>query len=721
MKLSKRMRVLTPIAALVLTVLAGSTKGPLVGTGGLGPVVGTGGEVGRWGGGLFEAPVLIAVTRNTTYTDSLKINGGRFDEVYGIGTTEMFTSGYRMDDATWSGHTAGRLSVRADGASWYLDNEGRATLLYSDMDLITNFDFGKVTEAAYRFSYPSWNSDKAIGATDTLAMFPITKTEIMAWSDNGEYNSSNLYVDEAGTIAWPLLNGLTTGGGYGDGWDFIADPSHYNPSFISNVTFSPSVYYQFDITDYMNWLAVNTGYDFSTAIKMKLAVTGPSGWEWMGANDATPTLASAMIFKLQRRKSTLTKAFAWPNKPLYSTVSYEGASGRDAYAGGADQFYEDAAGNDLIISQPWPYLDPIESGWGYGYADEIRAYNPDAVVLAYYNIMALRWDSEDNAQAPTLAALFESLYNTNGGVGSNLIAKDVNGVELQNGTFSAWITRKIPATADSLALAVYRSLKDSPENQAWRGLMLDFIDWPNPPNWQCNDGNCNDLVDFDEDGIAYNSDADDQQLYQDFVNRFLERMNYYFTLLRPKQDFVIMSNGYGPINASVAPSVDVIYYEWLDQLATSEAGWLNYFNGPWDNGLGSARVNRGLTMYETKADSSQYWGEALALVGRGIQWQWSDGPSSNGRNIGPQVRRLDVDTGASLGDATLVANSFPKFSSVYATASRTYENVIASAVVYIQQGSSRVFAMPQPYLIVMNDAQQDTLSRGGGWPRKDFP
>jgi len=174
-------------------------------------------------------------------------------------------------------------------------------------------------------------------------------------------------------------------------------------------------------------------------------------------------------------------------------------------------------------------------------------------------------------------------------------------------------------------------------------------------------------------------------------------------------DYLFLANGYGAFNPIYAEYLDGAYVEDFPNYAPKTASdWLDYANNRKSRLQGGA--TEPLVIYEQQVATTEAdeYCEAVAMVCLGMPFltnKYGDGGSANRAPVAPPT---DLPApGASQGDATLEGDIL----------TRVFANYTVSAQVQID---GQAHQSPQAY-IFHNTATQDTIRRGGGWPRQDAP
>lgn len=255
----------------------------------------------RFGSGpKYGDPILVALTINTDYADSLKANGGRFDAVYGLTEEDSLvakTSGWREGNSSYYGRSDKRIyleSVDSD-EDWNTHPKMLGGILWMNTGLIDDFAGAQILNAEYRDHIVTWSSAFSLGAGDTAAFVPVTAPDLQLWHQSYN-NTSDEYIDVINSRVWPSrhyppTNEIVT-------YQRWHDYQTVNPvgiALLNGTDLGPGVELNYTVTDYVSWLTENPGYDF-TGIQM-IARSGPITREVYGPSN--PSIPAALVIEMR--------------------------------------------------------------------------------------------------------------------------------------------------------------------------------------------------------------------------------------------------------------------------------------------------------------------------------------------------------------------------------------------------------------------------------------
>jgi len=275
--------------------------------------------------------------------------------------------------------------------------------------------------------------------------------------------------------------------------------------------------------------------------------------------------------------------------------------------------YDSIASLDVMIVQSSALLDTRGGDGWLAMTDSARVRNPDWIGLVYLNVYGIQKDG-DVSSYPFISnryAMFER---------NDFWAYDTAGDPLDHcPAFCDFtlINPGAPGVADSLAVFYAEQIERSGFMAHHNGVFLDWLQ-PEYPQWACGGGDdCQDEIDFDQDGVPYSIDADDQQAWDDYCDRFVTVLREELDARLPHANALIVVNGSGVENAAWASKVDGTMFENMESYGPDTQGeWLTAANDtPGD--FSTDRIEHPIIIYDVKgADTAGTL--AAGLVGAGV-------------------------------------------------------------------------------------------------------
>jgi len=256
-----------------------------------------------------QESILIAFTENTRYAapESLKVNGGRFDFVYGLTGGPYCAVGRFVDGDTTANNPANMRSYPArsrlagTGVDWELTGGAAGSLTYMDIDQIDDFDGAEIISAAYREVVVNFADTPYVPSMgDTLCVVPVTRQDLQGWGDGWISNNINDAVMKRSptVVEWPpshkdsstLMSEFGRWHDYQDLDDIVPPGMYTGTGYALNDTIA------FDVTDYVTWLSENPSYDWNIVIKQ--VTTSPTFQQFGGPCVTNTEQRSAIIIEM---------------------------------------------------------------------------------------------------------------------------------------------------------------------------------------------------------------------------------------------------------------------------------------------------------------------------------------------------------------------------------------------------------------------------------------
>lgn len=364
---------------------------------------------------------------------------------------------------------------------------------------------------------------------------------------------------------------------------------------------------------------------------------------------------------------------------------------------------------DLVVFGPHVLRGNSDEPFFTGISDSLKARNIDISLLVYTTGVVIN----DYAAAYPVGSARRRAFDYLSA--NDLLARDINGLVILDGVNSEHLVDTMnPDTADTLARYYVDGLIQSDMDGKWAGFFIDVFD-STVFDYRCDDGSCRTFLDMDQDGTPFGADSDEIDAYKAFQRRFLVAVRREF-LLNDSTKRLIVTNGRYPVtNAQVGDMVDGYMIEgWnvfppgivsnVGPAYGDQSAWESVFDSI-DN-LTSSQVVPPITLFHSRVDSNNtFMNEVVALAQGGALVGTQDAGDINGNSAIPtELRRLP-----SPGSSTPVVTwqTGPPD-----TMTVTVDNYVARMA--LVRSYSETMAV-WPYLVY---AGTDTMSRGGGWPRK---
>jgi len=346
-----------------------------------------------------------------------------------------------------------------------------------------------------------------------------------------------------------------------------------------------------------------------------------------------------------------------------------------------------------------------------GIVDSLRVRNPNLIFLNYVFVYGVFEEWE------TAGTMYTQLWN----IGEN----NSDGYQGDDGVLDFWLydtdgnhtmgihgDRPIwmynlaaPGIADTLAAFYIDRIKVRDGLKSHVGFLTDYLNGDDYPAWSV-DGDLGTL-DMDEDGIPYDKDPDERELYLKFVREWPDACRR----AAGRSDFLNVVNGSaGRIKATAGYYDGVMLEDFhfsniypasrsqLVEAIMEVAGWLD-----------NSRVDPPIIQWFATHDSSGTTGEALASIGIG-----SAQFTTKGRDLQSPSRNLDF--GKIVPKSVTISTDNPPMAFA-----KFYDGSRDTTYVWCVWVNG---TMPMPYLITKGStgiADADTIARGGGWPAQEVP
>ena len=306
------------------------------------------------------------------------------------------------------------------------------------------------------------------------------------------------------------------------------------------------------------------------------------------------------------------------------------------------------AAYDAVVIGPHPLELNDETGYD-GLLARVRAQNPDAIMLTYFDgfMAPSAWATYPAGSAGRRVWNYCVSLPDSGGFAEKITAGTTVGGDVYDVKFYNVMNTTLADTIASILCDVY---SHTGVNGEYAGFFIDDVD-TTLADWPCNAGNCDDLIDYDQDGTAYGSDADEKAAVKAWHIDFARALRREFAQ-RGWDNRLLVPNSTWGRKDDPSPNDDT-YMALIDGFLNE--GWNRYWpghatetdTGIWSLALGmvsqlvNTQTNPPLVLWNARADSSdQYMNEVLAMAHTGFvgsndddDWHGSNSVPTMGRRI----------------------------------------------------------------------------------------
>jgi len=303
-----------------------------------------------------------------------------------------------------------------------------------------------------------------------------------------------------------------------------------------------------------------------------------------------------------------------PNRTLTS-AELDSLSAFDGFVGENFEFY------------------PINEPSRRSIVSDLRTRGSKAIYYTYMQVTGVR-QSWGNLSSPTYDNTpFKRIWNYCSSNNNDGFLKDVNGNIIQNAEYQTYhINFAKDGAAETIANILVDAYQGSGVDGEYTGLYLDFLD-TSFANWICNFGNCQQIVDSDQDGTPYYLDTvangggsngiAEETLYDNYCVDILKALRREFAN-RKMSNRLIMFNGSGFYSNDLTKYVDGYFIEYFTKYSGNGSGY-SYNNRRWGSTTASNILGRSSSLtsqisppsviWEAWSDSNQqYIGEIITLA-----------------------------------------------------------------------------------------------------------
>jgi len=262
------------------------------------------------------------------------------------------------------------------------------------------------------------------------------------------------------------------------------------------------------------------------------------------------------------------------------------------------------------------------------------------------------------------------------------------------------------------------------------GVFFDYLDG-GLYNWPCDAGvtnGCREIVDIDQDGIAYEDDTDEPTLYLAYEDSIVAKVYRGLRQLKGEGNFFLVANSSGAFLDRFGPYLSGGFIEKLGGVGpNSVADWEDVITDKNDV-FNSERTDKPMVFWEVNTTSdnetiireTDEYGQTLALIVGGLGHICSTN-NNDTASRGPSRPMTNWPLpGARIGDATLVENALATdWEPAGVILTQVFENYTAKCRV-----RTALATFPLEYIIYEGvlgvEEGFDDLKIGGDWPLGTF-
>jgi fibronectin type 3 domain-containing protein len=378
------------------------------------------------------------------------------------------------------------------------------------------------------------------------------------------------------------------------------------------------------------------------------------------------------------------------------------------------------AAYDAVVCSPHPLELNDETGYDNLVA-RVRATNPDAIMLTYFDGLTPWHDWGVSFPAGSSGKRIWD-YCISAAADSGAFAKDISGDVVHGDVYPNQMFYNVMNTtlADTIASILVDVIQQTGVDGEYTGFFIDDADTL-LANWICNGGECGDFIDYDQDTVAFNDDADEKSAVQNWHIDFARAMRREFAENNMPNRLLVPNGSWG---RSAYPSPKQAAYMGLIDGYLNE-NWNQYWPGhaiatdtaKWDLALGMAsqlthaQTSPPLVFWSARTDSSdQFMNEVISMATAGFVGanNSSDIHGTTGVPVmGRRIAALEPSGSASIQYGEVAANASPD------TLAVTRGNLVGRMILGRANPDSAAFVWPY----VIYTATGDTLSRSLYWER----
>jgi fibronectin type 3 domain-containing protein len=378
------------------------------------------------------------------------------------------------------------------------------------------------------------------------------------------------------------------------------------------------------------------------------------------------------------------------------------------------------AAYDAVVCSPHPLELNNETGYD-NLVTRVRATNPDAIMLTYFDGLTPWHDWGVSFPAGSSGKRIWD-YCISAAADSGAFAKDISGDVVHGDVYPNQMFYNVMNTtlADTIASILVDVIQQTGVDGEYTGFFIDDADTL-LANWICNGGECGDFIDYDQDTVAFNDDADEKSAVQNWHIDFARAMRREFAENNMPNRLLVPNGSWG---RSAYPSPKQAAYMGLIDGYLNE-NWNQYWPGhaiatdtaKWDLALGMAsqlthaQTSPPLVFWSARTDSSdQFMNEVISMATAGFVGanNSSDIHGTTGVPVmGRRIAALEPSGSASIQYGEVAANASPD------TLAVTRGNLVGRMILGRANPDSAAFVWPY----VIYTATGDTLSRSLYWER----
>jgi fibronectin type 3 domain-containing protein len=378
------------------------------------------------------------------------------------------------------------------------------------------------------------------------------------------------------------------------------------------------------------------------------------------------------------------------------------------------------AAYDAVVCSPHPLELNNETGYD-NLVTRVRATNPDAIMLTYFDGLTPWHDWGVSFPAGSSGKRIWD-YCISAAADSGAFAKDISGDVVHGDVYPNQMFYNVMNTtlADTIASILVDVIQQTGVDGEYTGFFIDDADTL-LADWICNGGECGDFIDYDQDTVAFNDDADEKAAVQNWHIDFARAMRREFAEHNMPNRLLVPNGSWG---RSADPSPKQAAYMGLIDGYLNE-NWNQYWPGhaiatdtaKWDLALGMAsqlthaQTSPPLVFWSARTDSSdQFMNEVISMATAGFVGanNSSDIHGTTGVPVmGRRIAALEPSGSASIQYGEVAANASPD------TLAVTRGNLVGRMILGRANPDSAAFVWPY----VIYTATGDTLSRSLYWER----